>query len=164
MQQLATKRGVPLHLHTVIYQLMDDLKDELSARLPPLTSHSILGKTRTCTWAPETPAPPCNPWCPPPRCPGEATVLATFDVSVGKKKVPVAGCRVQKGQLDRRLRFRLIRGQDTVWEGESSLGLTLDLEQAPADLCSSCRFSGHAEAAEGRCPDGPGGDGMRPVG
>ncbi|MED6236783.1 hypothetical protein ATANTOWER_014177 [Ataeniobius toweri] len=51
---------------------------------------------------------------------GEATVLATFDVSVGKKKVPVAGCRVQKGHLDRRLKFRVIRGQDTVWEGSVS--------------------------------------------
>ncbi|XP_031734044.1 translation initiation factor IF-2, mitochondrial isoform X1 [Anarrhichthys ocellatus] len=90
VQQLAARRGVPLRLHTVIYKLIDELKDELSSKLSPLLSENIVG---------------------------EATVLAMFDVSVGKKKVPVAGCRVQKGQLDRRLKFRLIRGRDTVWEG-----------------------------------------------
>ncbi|KAK9541000.1 hypothetical protein VZT92_003414 [Zoarces viviparus] len=90
VQQLAARRGIPLRLHAVIYKLIDELKDELSSKLPPLLSENIVG---------------------------EAMVLAMFDVSVGKKKVPVAGCRVQKGQLDRRLKFRLIRGRDTVWEG-----------------------------------------------
>lgn len=90
IQQLAARRGVPLRLHNVIYKMIDELKDELSAKLPPLVSENVLG---------------------------EATVLAMFDVSVGKKKVQVAGCRVQKGQLDRRLKFRLSRGRDTVWEG-----------------------------------------------
>ncbi|KAE8299908.1 Translation initiation factor IF-2, mitochondrial [Larimichthys crocea] len=90
IQQLAARHGVPLRLHNVIYKLIDELKDELSAKLPPLVSENVLG---------------------------EATVLAMFDVSVGKKRVPVAGCRVQKGWLDRGLRFRLIRGRDTVWEG-----------------------------------------------
>ncbi|XP_068558850.1 translation initiation factor IF-2, mitochondrial isoform X2 [Cebidichthys violaceus] len=90
VQQLAVRRGVPLRLHTIIYKLIDELKDELSGKLPPLLSENVVG---------------------------EATVLSMFDVSVGKKKVPVAGCRVQKGQLDRRLKFRLIRGRDTVWEG-----------------------------------------------
>ncbi|XP_061579239.1 translation initiation factor IF-2, mitochondrial [Cololabis saira] len=93
MEQVAAKKGVPLRLHTIIYKLIDQLKEELSSKLPPLVSENILG---------------------------EATVLATFDVTVGKKKVPVAGCRVQKGQLDRRLKFRMIRGRDPVWEGSLS--------------------------------------------
>ncbi|KAM4750692.1 translation initiation factor IF-2, mitochondrial isoform 1-T2 [Anableps anableps] len=93
IQQLAAKKGVALRLHSVIYKLVDQLKEELSSKLPPRVSQNTVG---------------------------EATVLATFDVSVGKKKVPVAGCRVQKGHLDRRLKFRLIRGRDTVWEGSVS--------------------------------------------
>ncbi|XP_074487336.1 translation initiation factor IF-2, mitochondrial isoform X2 [Sebastes fasciatus] len=90
IQQLAAKRDVPLRLHNIIYKLVDELKDELSSKLPPLISENIIG---------------------------EATVLTMFDVTVGRKKVPVAGCRVQKGQLDRRLKFRLVRGRDAVWEG-----------------------------------------------
>ncbi|XP_053275616.1 translation initiation factor IF-2, mitochondrial [Pleuronectes platessa] len=90
VQQVALKRGVPLNIHTVIYKLVDQLKEDLSNKLPPLESESVIG---------------------------EASVLAMFVVSVGKKKVLVAGCRVQKGQLDRRHTFRLIRGRDTVWEG-----------------------------------------------
>lgn len=89
-QQLAAQRGVPLRIHNIIYKLLDELKEELSSKLPPLRSENVVG---------------------------EATVLAMFDVSVGKKKVTVAGCRVQKGHLDQRLKFRLIRGRDTVWEG-----------------------------------------------
>uniref|UniRef100_I3JJT2 Mitochondrial translational initiation factor 2 n=1 Tax=Oreochromis niloticus TaxID=8128 RepID=I3JJT2_ORENI len=91
IEQLAARKGIPLRLHSVIYKLVDQLKEELSSKLPPLVSENITG---------------------------EASVVAMFDVTVGKKKVPVAGCRVQKGQLDRRFRFRLIRGRDTVWEGE----------------------------------------------
>lgn len=90
VQQLAARRGVPLRLHNIIYKLVDELKDELSAKLPPLVTENVHG---------------------------EATVLAMFEVTMGKKKVPVAGCRVQKGQLDRRHRFRLIQGQDVAWEG-----------------------------------------------
>ncbi|XP_068606876.1 translation initiation factor IF-2, mitochondrial [Brachionichthys hirsutus] len=90
VQQMAAKRGVPLRLHAVIYRLIDELKAELSSKLPPLVSENVVG---------------------------EAMVLALFEISVGKKKVPVAGCRVQKGRLDRRMKFRMSRGQDTVWEG-----------------------------------------------
>ncbi|XP_029904608.1 translation initiation factor IF-2, mitochondrial [Myripristis murdjan] len=93
LQQLASRKNVPLRLHTVIYKLIDELKAELSAKLPPAVTENIVG---------------------------EASVLAMFEVTAGKKKVPVAGCRVQKGQLDRRLKFRLTRGRETVWEGSLS--------------------------------------------
>lgn len=93
VQQIALKKGVPLKLHSVIYKLIDDLKEELSQKLPPLTTENILG---------------------------EASVLAVFDVSVGKKKIPVAGCRVQRGVLDKKNCFRVLRGQAQVWEGSLS--------------------------------------------
>lgn len=90
VQQTAAKKGIPLRLHRVIYKLIDELKEDLSSKLPPVTEENIIG---------------------------EASVLAMFDVTVGKKKVPVAGCRVQKGQLDKKMKFRLIRGRDVLWEG-----------------------------------------------
>ncbi|XP_066521918.1 translation initiation factor IF-2, mitochondrial isoform X2 [Hoplias malabaricus] len=90
IQDMAIKKHIPLKMHHVIYHLVDDLKEELSSKLPPTTEENVLG---------------------------EASVLATFEVTVGKKKIPVAGCRVQKGQLDRKMKFRLIRGKKILWEG-----------------------------------------------
>lgn len=126
VQQGAAKRGIPLRLHSVIYKLIDELKEELSAKLPPLVSRNVLGETlflfqtRRSHDLPVTRTSLALSHC---GVAGEAMVLTMFDVSVGKKKIPVAGCRVQKGQLDRRLKFQLIRGRDTVWEGESQRDL-----------------------------------------
>lgn len=90
IQQMAAKKSVPVKMHKVIYKLIDDLKEELSNKLPPVVEENITG---------------------------EASVLAVFSVTIGKKKVAVAGCRVQKGLLDRKMKFRLIRGRDVLWEG-----------------------------------------------
>ncbi|XP_055014379.1 translation initiation factor IF-2, mitochondrial isoform X2 [Boleophthalmus pectinirostris] len=93
VQQVALKKNVPLKLHSVIYKLVEELKQELSEKLPSETIQTVLG---------------------------EAGVLAVFEVSVGKRKVPVAGCRVQRGVLDKRQRFRVLREGQVLWEGSLS--------------------------------------------
>lgn len=47
VQQAAAKRGIPLRLHSIIYKLMDELKEELSAKLPPLISKNVVGETHS---------------------------------------------------------------------------------------------------------------------
>lgn len=93
VQQEALKKNVPLRLHTIIYKLIEELRQDLSVLLPVAANEVLLG---------------------------EANVLMTFEITEGKKKVPVAGCRVQKGVLDKKQNFRVLRGRDVLWEGSLS--------------------------------------------
>ncbi|XP_012873452.1 PREDICTED: translation initiation factor IF-2, mitochondrial isoform X1 [Dipodomys ordii] len=90
IQQSAARKGVKIKLHKIIYRLIEDLKEELSSRLPCIVEEHPIG---------------------------EASILATFFITEGKKKIPVAGCRVQKGQLEKQKKFKLIRNGHVIWKG-----------------------------------------------
>ncbi|XP_008160343.2 translation initiation factor IF-2, mitochondrial isoform X1 [Eptesicus fuscus] len=90
IQETAAKKGVKIKLHKIIYRLVEDLQEELSSRLPCIVEEHTVG---------------------------EASILATFSITEGKKKVPVAGCRVQKGQLEKQKKFKLIRNGGIIWKG-----------------------------------------------
>lgn len=41
---MAAKKGVKIKLHNIIYKLIEDLKDELSSRLPPSVVENTIGE------------------------------------------------------------------------------------------------------------------------
>ncbi|XP_071544942.1 translation initiation factor IF-2, mitochondrial [Panulirus ornatus] len=90
IQKAAIAQGVTIKENNVIYHLIEDLKKEISEKLPLKDEEEVLG---------------------------EANVLAEFVITEGKKKVPVAGCRCIKGTLKKDAYFRVIRGQDIIHEG-----------------------------------------------
>ena len=112
-------KEVTIRSYDIIYRLIDDLKEELSSKLPQKEVEEVLG---------------------------EATVLQNFFITEGKKEVPVAGCRCIKGVLKRAQKFKLLRDDDIIYEGGFALnslanrfGFELNLfwnrTQVPWSLC-----------------------------
>ncbi|KAJ2942153.1 hypothetical protein O0L34_g11068 [Tuta absoluta] len=87
----AKKKNIPVKHHNIIYKLVDDVKEEISARIPKRQEEEIIG---------------------------EANVLQQFIVTEGKKRVPVAGARCVKGELARSARYRLLRNGEVIHEGK----------------------------------------------
>ena len=48
---------------------------------------------------------------------GEATVMDSFNVSFKKKPMRIAGCRVTSGVLQRKHKFRIIREEEEIYNG-----------------------------------------------
>lgn len=88
---LIKKTKVVIKEFKVIYHLFNDMKNEIDARLPLVDKEQQIG---------------------------EAVVLKEFMVTVGKKKVPVAGCLCTKGILKKDVNFRVVRGTDTIFDGK----------------------------------------------
>lgn len=81
---------VSIRVCNIIYRLIDDLKEEISNKLPPIEMEDILG---------------------------EANVLQQFSITEGRKEVSVAGCRCTKGVLKKAQKFRLMRDGEIIYDG-----------------------------------------------
>ncbi|KAH8417452.1 hypothetical protein KR222_000252, partial [Zaprionus bogoriensis] len=107
--QLKAVKEVTVKSCNVIYRLIDDLKEQLSSKLPPVEVEEQLG---------------------------EANVLQSFLINEGRKEVPVAGCRCTKGVLKKSQRFRLLRNGEIIYDGvlESMRHLKNEVDSIKKDV------------------------------
>lgn len=94
VRSLATSQQVTILTSNIIYRLMDDVKAQVVALLPPVIEQRVTG---------------------------EATVLQLFDIHLkGKQTARIAGCRVTNGVVEKNKRARVIRSGKIVHEGKFS--------------------------------------------
>lgn len=72
--------------------MLNDIKDELTKRIPA-TEEDV-----------QT---------------GSADVLQIFEINERNKKVPIAGCRVTDGTLEKKQLFKLVRNGQVIHRGKS---------------------------------------------
>ncbi|MBE8163260.1 MAG: translation initiation factor IF-2 [Bdellovibrionaceae bacterium] len=89
-QKLAKEKNIEVKIYSIIYELLDDLKEKLSGLLTPDKVEKIIG---------------------------QAEVREVFSVS---KVGVIAGCMVTDGKAKRNNKVRLVREGKTLYEGEMS--------------------------------------------
>ena len=82
--------NVQIREHQVIYALIDDLKEEISQKLPLESVEEVIGR---------------------------GTVAKEFLISENRSDIPVAGCRVNQGQFESDKDYRVLRGKEVIFEG-----------------------------------------------
>lgn len=91
--RLAEEKGVKILDNNIIYRVVENVKDLMSAKLAPTVIQKVTG---------------------------EVEIAAMFEIGLGsKKKMKVAGSKVRNGFVDRGTKARVLRGESTVHNGES---------------------------------------------
>lgn len=118
---LAQKEGVEIRHHTIIYEVIDAIKDTMQGMLAPKLVEEAIGK---------------------------AEVRKIFKVS---KAGVVAGCMVIDGVVRRNAMMRLQREGSDIWEGklDSLKRFKDDAKEVREGLECGIAFSGHSDLQEG---------------
>jgi len=92
IEVLAAQNGVSIYSSTIIYRLMDHIKNCVIALLPVTVEKRVTG---------------------------EATVLQLFDIHLkAKQTMKVAGCRVTNGVLNKTANVRVVRDGTMIFDGQ----------------------------------------------
>lgn len=75
----------------IIYRLIEDVINEINGRLPEIDVDDVIG---------------------------EAEVQQIFLINDRNKKIPVLGCRCVKGTLKKNLRYKVVRDDEVIYDGE----------------------------------------------
>lgn len=95
IKALAEKKDVKILDSNIIYRVVENVKALLEERLPPRIVQRVTG---------------------------EAEVAMTFEIGLGgRKKMVVAGSKVRNGEIKKGSRVRVLRKDETMFDGESCL-------------------------------------------
>ncbi|EKV08256.1 Mitochondrial translation initiation factor, putative [Penicillium digitatum PHI26] len=91
IMRISETEGVEILDHNIIYKLIDDIKAILSEKLPPTVTMRVTG---------------------------EAEIQQVFEITVkGREKTAIAGSRVRNGIINKTRKVRVLRGEETVYDG-----------------------------------------------
>ena len=90
MHQLATRHGLTILDHNIIYKVTDDVKEKLTDELPPLITQRVVG---------------------------EAEIGQIFEIDTRRGKLKIAGSRVTNGVVARDKKIRVLRSGREVYTG-----------------------------------------------
>lgn len=110
---VAVKNRVAVRDFNVIYHLVNDLKEEISSKLPPLEVEEVIG---------------------------EASILQIFKITEGKKEVTVLGCRCTKGVLKKKLQYKIVRQNEVIYTGTNFFYSKFFQLPQTTDNCLNLKF------------------------
>lgn len=87
----ARPKDVTMREFNIIYRLIEDVIEEINKRLPEIDVDDVVG---------------------------EAEVQQIFLINERNRKIPVLGCRCVKGTLKKKLRYKIIRDDEVIYDGE----------------------------------------------
>ncbi|KAJ5611692.1 Translation initiation factor IF-2 [Penicillium herquei] len=125
MSRMAELEGVQIMDHNIIYKLIDHVKEDLSQYLAPTITQRVTG---------------------------EAEIGQIFEITIkGREKMSIAGCRVRNGTVNKARKVRVIRGNETIYDGiiTSLKNVKKDVTEMRKDTECGIGFEDWAEFAIG---------------